>query len=735
MSPVRPAGPWNVGGAAVAVTVIGVLPVYLVSVLVVQIGAEMGFGAGRLGALVAGFFGCSAVAAFLSGMLGRDAGSTGLLRAAALLSTGCLLAIGLLAEGTLALSVALLAAGLSNGIGQPASNALIASVVPDGRQGVAYGVKQAAIPVSTLLGGLAVPLLALPYGWRSAFVAAGALGLLAATAVPSRAARRATTTAAAASPAAGPFRLGPLLVLSAGLLLAAGTGNALGTFFVASAVAAGQSAGAAGLLAAVAGAAGAVMRVLLGLLADRHARRWLLVVAVLVTVGGTGHALLATADLRLMAVGVVVAYCSGWTWAGLTTYAVVRMHPDATARATGVTQSGLALGAALGPLAFGAVVSHTSYAVAWTSTTVSSVLAGATILLGRSMLLRDRPALTQAHRARRHASGHPGLPLGLLRQGGGRRRRTADGAAQAEATQGTGDVGGHEPDLVGVALGQARQQLLALVGQDGVVHARRLDRRHDGGDGLRLALRAQQQRLALGLGAQDGRLAVGLGVEDDGLLGALRRQHDRLLLTLGGEDGGALAAVGAHGLLHRVADGGRRLDAADLHAVDLHAPLAGRLVEHRRQALVDVVAAGEGLLELHATHDVAQRRDDELLDGGHDVLDLVLRRSRVHDRVVDDRVDADDEVVLGDDRLRREADDLLADVHLAADVVDDGHEQVDAGLERAAVLAEPLDDVDRGLRHDPHRLEQDDSDETGDDEQDDGRDVHEEPSKGGLGQV
>ncbi len=399
----RPAGPWSAAAAAVAVTVTGVLPVYMVSVLVVQIGAEMGFGAGRLGALVAGFFGCSALAASLSGQLGRVASSTGVVRAAALLSTGCLWSTALVARDTTVLAGVLLLAGTANGLGQPASNALIAAVVPSGHQGLAFGAKQAAIPVSTLLGGLAVPLLALPFGWRTVFGVAGVLGLLSAVAVPGRPDAR-LTPAAPPSPAAGPLRLAPLLVLTAGLLVAAGTGNALGTFFVASAVAAGQPAGTAGLLAAVAGSTGAVTRVALGLLADRLPGRWLLVVAVLVAVGGSGHALLATGDRVLLAVGVVVAYCAGWTWAGLATYAVVRMHPDAAARATGITQSGLALGAALGPLAFGGVVEHSSYATAWLVTTGSSLLAGATIALGRALLLRDRPALAEAQRSRRRAS-------------------------------------------------------------------------------------------------------------------------------------------------------------------------------------------------------------------------------------------------------------------------------------------------------------------------------------------
>lgn len=387
-------------------TVTGVLPVYLVSVLVVQLRAELGFGPTTLGALVAGFFVCSAAAALLTGRFGRDGGGTGVVRAAALLSTGSLLLIGLLARDTVALAVLLLLAGVSNGFGQPASNALIAAVVPPHHQGVAYGAKQSAIPLSTLLGGLAVPLIALPFGWRAVFLVAAGLGLVAAVLVPRRI-PDGLLPPSSPTPAAGPFRLPPLLVLSAGLMLAAGAGNALGTFFVASAVAAGEQPGRAGVIAAIAGAAGVVTRLVLGLVADRREGRWLLVVAVLIAVGAGGHALLATQDRSLLAAGVILAYCSGWAWAGLAHYAVARMHPGSTARASGVVQGGLALGAALGPLAFGAVSEQVSYEAAWTGTAVCSVLAGAVVALGRGLLLRDRPALVEVHRARRRANRPP----------------------------------------------------------------------------------------------------------------------------------------------------------------------------------------------------------------------------------------------------------------------------------------------------------------------------------------
>ncbi|MST35344.1 MFS transporter, partial [Acidimicrobiaceae bacterium USS-CC1] len=84
-----------------------------------------------------------------------------------------------LAVGSLtALLGFLVAGGLANGAMQPAVNLLLARTVDDRRQGLAFGVKQAAIPTSTLLSGLAVPALALTVGWHVAYLVAAGLALL-----------------------------------------------------------------------------------------------------------------------------------------------------------------------------------------------------------------------------------------------------------------------------------------------------------------------------------------------------------------------------------------------------------------------------------------------------------------------------------------------------------------------------------------------------------------------------
>ncbi|MGR6965365.1 MFS transporter [Geodermatophilus sp. URMC 61] len=400
----RPAGPARAATAAVTVTTAGVLPAYLVGVLWVQVRADLGVGPSLLGLLVAAFFATSAVAALSAGAMVRRLGTVPVVRLAGLTAAAAMLVVALAARDPAVLVAALVLAGWGNGIGQPASNDLIARSVSPGRQGLAYGLKQAAIPLSTLLAGVAVPLVAIPLGWRTAFGIGAVLALLVVLSVPGQRRLGSAGSSSPPSEAAGPFRRAPLYVLAAGIALGAGTGNALGSFFVTTAVAGGIAPATAGVLAAVASGTGALARVLVGWLADRVRTRWLLVVAGQMSVGGLSYALLGTGVEALIAVGAVVGYCTGWAWAGLSTYAVTRMHHGMAAQATSITQGGMGLGAALGPLAFGGLLSVSSYAVAWTATAALAVVAGLVVVLGRHLLLRERPALVAAHRRRRAAA-------------------------------------------------------------------------------------------------------------------------------------------------------------------------------------------------------------------------------------------------------------------------------------------------------------------------------------------
>ena len=75
---------------------------------------------------------------------------------------------------------------------------------PPSRLGLSFGIKQAAIPIATLLAGVAVPTVALTVGWRWAYLIGAGLALLALLIAP--AGRRAAGPGAARSPVSGPPR-------------------------------------------------------------------------------------------------------------------------------------------------------------------------------------------------------------------------------------------------------------------------------------------------------------------------------------------------------------------------------------------------------------------------------------------------------------------------------------------------------------------------------------------------
>src|SRR6185312_1004626 len=95
-----------------------------------------------------------------------------------------------------------------------------------------------------------------------------------------------------------------------------------------------------------------------------------------------------------------------------------------------------------------------------------------------------------------------------------------------------------------------------------------------------------------------------------------------------------------------------------------------------------------------------------LIEIGH----LVARLGCVEHLEEREPVDRDGGVVLGDDILLRNVDHLLHDVDLAADAIEERHDQVEAGVERARVAAKPFDGPVIAL---PHRFD------AGEDRQDD----------------
>jgi MFS family permease len=336
----------------------GALPSFLTGALAPEIRGDLHVSVAGLGIASAAFFTSSSVASLSLGNLADRLGPTRTVRWAGAIGSGGMLAVAALA-GTFGVFVAcLVVAGVANGMVQPALNALIADAVPRERQGLAFGLKQAAIPAAALLAGVSVPVLALTVGWRYAFVAGALLMLLAPFLLP-RPRQRVKATGGVLSD-----RRDTLILLAAVFVFGAMGGNALGVFFVSAAVESGISVGTAGVLLAIGSLLSIVSRVVAGWLADRLDTSAFTIALGLLVLGAFGFGLMALGGPTLLAVGSMIAFAGGWGWTGLVTLAVVRRNPHAPAAATGVTQVGVYVGAGVGPAFFGALATI-SFTTAW----------------------------------------------------------------------------------------------------------------------------------------------------------------------------------------------------------------------------------------------------------------------------------------------------------------------------------------------------------------------------------
>jgi MFS family permease len=370
---------------AIAVATCGVLPVFLTGGLAVQIRTELGFGSAALGIAVSLFFTTQALSSAPFGRIVERIGSRRGMQAASLVSSASLLCIALFASSRNSLFGFLVLGGLANAVAQVAANLALARGVRTERQGLAFGMKQAAIPAATLLSGLAVPLVGTTIGWRWAFTgcALGAFAIVCTVPKTTEGQVRHRT-----NEHSGDMRPMPLILLALGIGLGSAAAVPLGAFTVESGVAAGLQVGFAGFLLAAGGVVGIVARLALGWLADRRSAGHLRIVATMLIAGTAGFVLLATGVSWLFVIGTLLAFGAGWGWHGLFNFAVVKYNPNAPAAATGITQTGASAGSAAGPLLFGVIAESTSYGIAWLSAGAAALAAVAAILAGRWMLIR-----------------------------------------------------------------------------------------------------------------------------------------------------------------------------------------------------------------------------------------------------------------------------------------------------------------------------------------------------------
>lgn len=366
---------------ALTFVMVGIFPLYLTSSQILSLDRELGFGVIQLGIGTALHFGLAAAFAQPIGLLVSRVGApNGLRIGTALSATASVTAV--MSNAPWLILVVLSLGGMANGFMQVSTNVFLARDAAFGRQGVSFAAKQGAIPLANAMAGALLPLIGVALGWRWPFGIAAMLALAAMLVAPQLNNPPVAIAGKSVEPWQGASR--SLRWLALGGFCGGAAGNALSLFVVASAVDKGVTQSAAGTFLAVSAGLVFVARIGAGVTADRRGSTGHPEMIALLMVGAVGCVALALAStVNLYMIAMPIAMIGAWGWPGLAYFTVVRIHPEAPARASGVVLTGNLTGTVIGPFVVGFLADQARFSSAWTLCAALSGVAAMAMLRSR----------------------------------------------------------------------------------------------------------------------------------------------------------------------------------------------------------------------------------------------------------------------------------------------------------------------------------------------------------------
>lgn len=372
---------------SVLFTVVGAFPLFLVAAQSVRLQDELGFGTAQLGYAVSGFFVTAALTSLSLGSVIDRIGPTAAFRIAGVAAAISALVIGALANDWVTVAAGLGFSGIANAFGQLGANLAIADRVRSERQGVAFGAKQAAVPLGSLAAGLVVSTVGIGIDWRITFLVHAALSVGLAFLAP--------RLAHDARPPEERLRLrdaavGPLVPLLLAAALGSSAANSLAVLLVDAFVTAGFTPRTAAFVLAVGSAASIAARVTTGWYVDRNQTGGFPELAGLMFSGTVGFLLLGVAggNRAVLLLGVLFGFAAGWGYPAVIYYVAVRVRGNAPAAATGFVLTGTYAGTMIGPPLLASLAEARSYSTAWLLGAALMGIGGAMVLTSRRRSVR-----------------------------------------------------------------------------------------------------------------------------------------------------------------------------------------------------------------------------------------------------------------------------------------------------------------------------------------------------------
>lgn len=361
----------------VAIGASSAMPVYVAAALGPRLKSAFAIDDTGLGLLVGVFFASSALAAWAGGTLTDRWDWKPIAVAGCGLSGAATIAAGAWTGEPWGFGLAMVTAGSGFGLAQPASATVLLEANNDENLATLFAVKQAGIPVATLLAGAGLPLIAIHQGWEATMIVAGLVPLSVAGIIfLFRMKARPRPIANGHDPVDVP----PVLALTVAGAIAAVVISSASGFGAVAMTNAGIGEATVGILLIGFSLGGGVTRILGGIVVDSRSINAVKLAGFVLLASAIGYGFLVTGDSLGAAVGIGLAYTVGWSWPGLLFYSVVVSTPSAPGVAAGRLQIGFSVGNSIGPLLFGGALDHFGTAPSWTLIAVMAMSAGTLLL-------------------------------------------------------------------------------------------------------------------------------------------------------------------------------------------------------------------------------------------------------------------------------------------------------------------------------------------------------------------
>jgi len=359
---------------------IAISPLYFYGALSVQITQGLGYRPSLHGLGATSFYLVAAVFAVSLGRTTDQLDPVITLRLAIIMTIISNLGITF-SNSLIVICASLAIGGLGNALATPGIAQLVQDRIELKKQGLAYGFKQSATGLSTLIGGAAIPFVSLDNQWRYVFGLGVifSLGILLklrgmSSSKLSDLRKHHTKDLTVSRMKIKYSYSSEVKLISTSFAIGAAVGAGLITYLPLSIAEVGLNSSESSFVLILASSSSLITRFIVLLYMDRTKIDSIRICIGMMFLGSFGLFGLSTMSKGVITISSLSSYAFGWGWIGLITYKMLRISDGNLGSNVGLMQAAAAVGSISGPIALGATYELSGFALMWQISALGLVL-------------------------------------------------------------------------------------------------------------------------------------------------------------------------------------------------------------------------------------------------------------------------------------------------------------------------------------------------------------------------